>query len=340
MSTKIKILWIDDDCENHREDVRNLEGENSNLIIDIIHPTKLFDKKSLKKANYDLFLLDYFLNEMPSSDGSKYPDEGLTIAGKIKEKHPELPVYGVSHQENKGMFGTASQPSKAIFDKIFTFLEIQRKGANILYWDAIDFKKIRKIPKEDVDALLTLLKAPVFSQSRLKQVLPDDLRRGIDTKREGNSIAFARWTQEKLLSIPGFLYNDLQAATHFGMTEEKFREVVQESKLKKAKYIGIFSKTSPTLWWVSELNNFIFSSSKAKKFKFNNTWELAPLIFKIEEGDFSKCAVCNECYPDIVGIDLADATHHAPIHYRCSEPYPAIKRELFFDEIRGFKQAP
>lgn len=340
MNTRIKILWVDDDCENHREDARNLESENNNLIVEIVHPTKLSSKITSKKAKYDLFLLDYFLNQMRSSDGDKFPDEGLTIAGKIKENYPELPVYGVSHLVDQGMFGVAAQPSKAIFDKIFTFQEIQRKGAHILYCDALDFKIIRNIPKRDIEALFKLLKAPENVQNRIKQVLPDDLRQGIDTKKEGNSIAFARWTQEKFLRIPGFVYNDLYAATHLGMTLGKYLEIAGNSKLGTTKYSGIFSKTSPTLWWVSKLNNIVFSSSLAKKSQYNNTWELAPLLFNIEKDDYSKCVVCKERYPDIVGIDLADETHYAPVHYRCSESYPAAKRELFFDEIRGFKRPP
>jgi len=337
MSSGIRILWIDDDCVNHKEDAKNLEYEMPNLTIEIIHPTILEKKLKSKTKKPDLFLVDYFLNQTPSPDNKKFPDKGLTTAGRLKENYLELPVYGVSHLVNEGMFDSAAQAANSVFDKIFTFQTIQNNGANILFWDARDFKIIRNVQKEDIDALLSTLKAPDSLKSRLQLVLPDALRKGIGTKKEGNSIAFGRWMIEKFLQTPGFLYDDLHAATHLGLTETAFKRISSDKKFKKIKYSGIFSKTSPDLWWVSELNNLVFSSPKAKKMDCDTTWEIAPSIFGISGEECSKCVVCGEPYPELVGINLDNEKKLAPVHYRCSEPYLSKKREMFFDEIRGFK---
>jgi hypothetical protein len=337
MSSHIRILWVDDECENHEEDARNLEHEIPNFTIEIIHPTELERKLKSKTKKPDLCLVDYFLNQTPSSENKKFPDRGLTAVGSLKENYLELPVYGVSHLVNDGMFDTAAQAANSVFDKIFTFQTIQNDGAKILYWDARDFKKIRNTEKENIDALLTTLEAPESIKSRLQLVLPDAFRKGLGTKKEGNSIAFGRWVYEKFLQTPGFLYDDLHAATHLGLTETAFKRISQNKKFKKIKYSGVFSKTSPDLWWVSELNNVIFSSPKAKKMDCNTTWEIAPSIFGISDEECSQCIVCNESYPELVGINLDDENKLAPVHYRCSEPYPSKKRELFFDEIRGFR---
>ena len=346
MSTDIRILWIDDDCENHKEDAKNLEHAMPSLSIEIIHPTKLEEKLKLEQKNMpDLYLVDYYLNEKPSSaGGEKYPDRGITVAGKLKENYPNFPVYGVSHRDDKGIFGNESQAANSVFDKILTFKILQDNGANILFWDAKDYEKIRNIRKENIDDLFLILKVPDSIKCRIQLVLPDTLRKGLGTKKEGNSIAFGRWVFEKFLQTPGFLYDDLHAATHLGMNEAAFKRISQdkkyEKKFKKIKYTGIFSKTSQDLWWVSELNNLVFSSSRAKKIDHNMTWEIAPILFNISDDEYSKCIVCNEPYPELVGINREDEKNIAPIHYRCSETYPFKKQELFFDEIRGFNLTP
>jgi hypothetical protein len=337
MSSSIRILWIDDDYVNHEDDAKNLESEISNLTVEIIHPVDLEKKLKSKIKKPDLFLVDFFLNQIPAPDGRIFPDRGLTVAGKLKERYPELPIYGVSHEEKRGMFDTDAQAAKSVFDKQLTFETVQNDGAKILYWDARDFRIIRIAEKENIDALLSTLKAPESIKDRFQLVLPDALRNGLGTKKEGNSIAFGRWILEKFLPTPGFLYDDLHAATHFGLTETAFKRISKEKRFKKIKYSGIFSKTSSDLWWVSELNNLVFSSPKAKKIDSDTTWEIAPSIFGISGVESSKCVVCNEPYPELVGINLDDENKLLPVHYRCSEPYPSKKRELFFDEIRGFK---
>lgn len=333
MNSPIRILWIDDD-ETHIEDSKNMMFEQKNFLIELIHPTEFeetFDK--YKKGTIDLFLIDYFLNEKYSNKNKKYNDKGLKIAGKIKENFPDYPVYGVSHNIEEGIFGQEAQPANNCFDKILTFKEVQ-DGAFMLYWDAKYYNQIRNLPQNDVDALINLLKPPENSIDKLKQVLPNELRDGLGTKSEGNAIAFGRWVQKKILTFPGFLYNNLRAATHLGMTENKF--INKKNSFKKAKYTGLFSETHD-LWWVSELDNIVFSSPKILKLKFDNTWELAPRIFNVPQEDYSKCIVCKEQYPELVGINIRNKKQIAPVHYRCSEPCRSIKREIFFDEIRGYK---
>jgi len=337
MSSSIRILWIDDDYVNHEDDAKNLESEISNLTVEIIHPVDLEKKLKLKIKKPDLFLVDFFLNQIPAPDGRIFPDRGLTVAGRLKERYPELPIYGVSHEEKRGMFDTDAQAAKSVFDKQLTFETVQNNGAKILYWDARDFRIIRIAKKEDIDALLSTLKAPESIKDRFHLVLPDALRQGLGTKKEGNSIAFGRWILEKFLTTPGFLYDDLHAATHLGLTETVFRRISKNKKFNRIKYSGIFSKTSPDLWWVSELNNLVFSSPKVKKIDSDATWEIAPTIFGIAGEECSKCVVCSDPYPELVGINLDNENKLAPVHYRCSESYPSKKREMFFDEIRGFK---
>jgi hypothetical protein len=272
--------------------------------------------------------------------GQKFGYQGFTIAGMIREKFPESPIYGVSvevSQKSNGIFGSRSQAAIEVYDKIFSFSEIQSQGDKILYYDAIDFKKIRESKKGNVKTLLDLLKAPLIDGDRLKLILPNDLKNGLKFYDRGNSMAFSRWVLKDLLFTPGFLYNKLQSATHLGMTIVTFEKYI--NKFNESRYTGIFSETSEPLWWVSKLDEKIFSYSISKKTSEVNTQKLASKIFKLSKNQCAKCIYCGELFPETVGINLDDENDKKPVHYKCSIPHPKLKNKMYFDEPRAFKIA-
>jgi len=344
---KVKILWIDDEVTDHTEDAKNLKYARKELEITIIHPTnldsKLYQLKMSKKIP-DLFLVDYFLDEVKFEEGDdgKYAHRGLTVAGKLREIEPEHPVYVVTQKDTKkeGIFFSEAQAVRAVFDKILTFKEVQREGHNVLYYDALDYRSIRTSPRRNLEVLFDLLQAPDDLKKRLVLVLPEELREGLAASGsakhpEGNPIAFAKWVQEILLSVPGFLYNELYTATYLGLTIETFKNL--SPKFKKAEYSGSFAKTTPTLWWVSKLSDIIFSMPKARKINKTNPWELSPILFSVSKKMQTKCIVCGDPFPETVGINLKNDSDFEPVHYKCSIPHPNKRRELYFDEPRGFK---
>ena len=313
----------------------------------MVHPTNLGGKLTeLRKDKKipDLFLVDYFLDEIKfeGEGNGKYQHRGLAVAGRLRELAPECPIYVVSQKDTKkeGIFLTEAQAARAVFDKILTFKEIQREGPNILYYDAIDYRYIRKSTRRDLKALFKLLQAPDDLVERLKLILPDELREGLASLGslsypEGNAIAFAKWAREVLLTTPGFLYDELHAATYLGLTIRAFRTISKE--LKKANYNGVFSRTTPHLWWVTKINQMIFSFPKAKETNKTNPWELSPIVFNFHKKAQARCIICGEFFPETVGINLRDDSDLKPIHYRCSIPHPNKRRELYFDEPRGFE---
>ncbi len=344
---EVHVLWVDDDKDDHLDDAKNLECARKGLCIEMFHPLVLHSKL-LKLRNSgempDLFLVDYYLDLVANGKNGKFKQRGLSVAGMIREIDPERPIYVITQQETKveGIFYSVAQAARECFDRILMFKEIQREeGPNILYYDALDHRAIRESLRGDLKALFELLQAPDDVTETLKLVLPNELKNGLSAKKstkhpEGNVIAFARWTREILLRVPGFLYEELYASTHLGMLIDSFREI--SPRLKKARYSGIFARTSPPLWWVSELNDIVFSNQKAWKIDKTNLWEVAPTVFSTPKEGLAKCEVCGESFPETVGINLKDDKDLKPVHYRCSRPYlQKRKRELYFDEPRGFE---
>ena len=340
----IDVYWIDDDVSDRNEDVANIENKNKNLKLILIHPDEfvnhIYEKVNSKKQP-DLFLCDYFLNRIINEQtGKKFPHQGFTVAGIIREKYPEFPIYGVTVEDSEksnGIFGSRAQAAEEVYDKIFSLRIIKDEGYKILYYDAIDFERIRVSKRGNVNTLLDLLKAPLVDSNRLRLILPNDLKKGLKFYDSGNSIAFSRWVLKDLLFTPGFLYNKLQSATHVGMTTVTFERHI--NKFNESKYTGIFSETSEPLWWVSKLDEKIFSYQVSKKSSEVSTQKLATKIFKLSKNQSAKCIRCGELFPETVGINLDDEDDKKPVHYKCSIPHPKLKNKMYFDEPRAFKLA-
>jgi hypothetical protein len=170
--------------------------------------------------------------------------------------------------------------------------------------------------------------------------LPEELRSGLalegEGRRGGDSIAFARWLRGKLMAIPGFVYNEFRVATHLGVTSAGFRSVSQ--RFDKARYVGVFHETAEPLWWVSKVDEILFSLEGAKNMEVKEPWEVAPEILGIPETQRTKCVVCGKGYPETVGTDVDDELNEQPVHFRCSTVDRNRKAELFFDEPHAFKR--
>lgn len=337
--TNLVVYWIDDVLE-HREDVKNLMFKNKKLKVLFYHPNEFIEKINVRLDDYqpDMFLVDYFLNRISDENKKKYDFKGLTLAGTIRENYPMHPIYAMTNEtlfKMDGPFTSEAYASKNTFDKIFNYNEIQKYGDNILYNDAIYYKLLRQTPQKNVKSLFNLLNTPDNIRETLRTVLPTDLRCGLNNNKQGNCMAFARWVRYELLIKPGFLYDIDFTANYLGTTIESFEKI--STKLSKAKYRGIFSKTTEPLWWVSELDRIIFSYKKAKEIKEVDVWRVAPLIFDIPSKNLSKCGICGEPYPEAIGVNINNNDDWRPVHYKCSEPDPNVKQKLYYDEIRAFK---
>lgn len=338
LKKKMEILWVDDQISEREEDKKNIIDKQPDLKIDLIHPVDFLSTGfPYLEKKYDLYLIDIRLNEFANKKtGKKCPFQGSTIDSIIREKYPDTLIYGLSQDYTKIKGDEESFLIGSVFDRFFDFKEIKDSGHIILYHDAIDFQKILKVKQKNLSEIFKLLCVPDEYGERLKLALPASLKNGIGTLPEGTCQAFSRWVQKVLLKTPGFLYNELYTATYLGLSLTSFKKIEQNYDLPKAQYSGVFSKSNESLWWVSSLNQRILSDPVAKTFKTLNPWEISPKIFGCIEADQTKCIICDKLFPERIGINISDPDELAPVHIRCSKPYPGKEVILYFDEYRGF----
>lgn len=329
---KVKIAWIDDNIKDRESDKKNIESEN--LEIKIILPK--FFENNIKKEIFDLYLVDYFLDEK-ENDGERYEHKGIAIAGIIRDEYPLVPIYATSNKiKNKnGIFKSKSGLARNMFDRVLPFKEIQMKGKKILYKDALSFREIKNTKKNDWKALMKLLGAPNDTIDYIRLVLPTDLKSGFSDDDQNFLISFADWLFNILFNIPGFLYDEFNTATYLELTLEGFLKIKEE--FIQAEYKGIFSETIDKLWWKNSLNDILLSKSDNINGNDFHPCEIISELFEIKDKDFARCCVCNEKLPDSLGVNIKNKMDIRPVHYFCSIPDENIKRELYFDEARLFE---
>lgn len=343
MSDTISVLWIDD--ENQTTEAKNLGFES--LHIQWEHP-KDIDSVLEKYENSgveapDLFLIDFYLSQKPINDET-YQHQGLVLTALIREKYPEHPIFLVTAaitENGDTKLQKWSQAAESIFDKIIAFEKIQREGKEILYYDALDYRKTReKTARNNINALFELLKAPDSIKETLFLVLPDTLKSGLmpisGDNPEGNTIAFARWVLRSLLFNPGLLYDKTYTSTLLGVSEKGFGRISR--KFSKAMYTGIFSNTTEPMWWASTINDIVFSYKKSQELKSSDLWVVSNAIFSITEEERSKCAVCDDFFPETVGTNIDNPNEVKPVHYKCSAPDKNKQRQLYFEGFRVFNR--
>jgi CheY-like chemotaxis protein len=343
MTQQLQILWVDDEKEDREPDKENIERKNDKLEIKLIHPNDLLE--SLKKEKPDLFLIDFYLNRralvkisIKGKSSEKYPYKGLTADSIIREKCPDIPIYCTSSYYKTLQKDPIFYLICSSFDRFLDFNNIQNQGHEILYFDALDFKRIRESGKQGISSILSLLAAPEEEHEKLKLTLPSSLRQGLYQNKEGNSLVLAKWINNVLFQNPGILYDDLFSATFLGIKLDDFKGIAfSEDKIKTAQYKGIFSKTNTPFWWKSKLLQNVFSFEKIAKYPDKSPCVVAPDMLKIPKKSRTKCIVCGKEYPECVGINLTNSSDCSPVHIRCSEPYIKRKTELYFEEYRGFK---
>jgi len=338
----VRIVWIDDEPD-HKEDARNLESKRRKLKIEFIQPIEFEDFLNKRENRVDLFLVDDRLI-LRRNIRSTFNRRGLSVAAQIRERFPEIPIYLFSaYPRGFGIYTTLAEAAESLADEILDLKKIQREGHDVLYYDAIDYRRIKESRRGSITVLLDLLDSPKDDQQRIVSALPESLKTGLShssraTSSTGNSIAFAKWTKRSFLKFPGFVYNPIYSATMLGMTLESF--INHRSKFEGARYTGIFAKTwGNDLWWSSKLREIVFNTA-ARKLPGDDTTDLKRLVEKLlrlRDPEIAKCVICGKRYPDIVGINEEDETDCKPVHYRCSTKHPRKQEALYFDEIRQFK---
>jgi len=341
---KIIICWIDDD-KDHELDAKNLEmkmirSSNKGKVL-FYHPRR-FKNIIESKKRIDLFLMDYQLNTIADSKGKKYEGKGISYIGLLRENYPDIPIYAFSALPKLGASANQTYVLEKETEYRLDYSEIQDRGHELLYHDALDYKTIRKATRKGINELIKLLKPPEIEKERIMGLLPHILKicefKGIKTENiAGKSLDFASWVRKILLPKPGFLYNQIHSATAIGMTETAFLD--RKDTFASALYTGVFSASlTEGLWWKAKLYEVVtrkaIEQSSASEMS-SDIRKIGVTAFNLKDTEIARCVFCGAQFPDTVGIDEDDL--EKPVHFRCSEVSPEDTKTLFFDDRRVIK---
>jgi len=323
MKTMRQIIWIDD--EPNRKKTADLLNESSTIPVDF----RSMKNKDLAKEveiilggpQPSLVVLDHILDQTAPS--SALLRRGSTIAEAIKEKWPTCPVIGVTGVDRIDRIDVRTRQT---YDDLFESVNFGQYYERI---DAIakDFAKIAGRKPKSISDVVDLLQPPKDDVSRLKATLPQDLNK----TRDGSVASrLYRWVSRVLRGRPGFLYDELWAATFLGLNETGFKKV--EKLFTPALYGGVFMVTNEPRWWQSRLSAVLYEKSTPREGEL--TWHVGRRLRGIRAEHFSKCYVCKDDFPDTVAfLDKASDQWRA-MHASCTELDPRFKRELYFEDLR------
>lgn len=320
MSTSRRIVWIDDnpDRASTAEAVDavfiDVKGKDIAQVIEEL----------LKGSPSSLVILDHILDK--TSTKNPVFQKGSTIAEAIKEKWPFCPVVGITNVDN---FNDIDLRTKHTYDVIFPFYDfgkyIQRIGAI-----KRGFALVTKTKPRTARKLVQLLRPPVDDMERLLAALPDDLKEKEYSKDASVASRLHDWVNH-LLERPGFLFDELWAATFLGLTEKGFEKVSR--RFVRGKYTGVFAYQNEPRWWVTQLSVILYKQRSPEANELS--WHTGRRLPGIKKQYFSRCCACkDESPPETVAyLDAAGTQRHA-MHLKCTEFHPHHKRELYFEDIR------
>jgi hypothetical protein len=250
---RLRFVWVDDK-KSRVEDFRDvIEAGLSNMraTIDIIEVKQdILDllsqwTKENEENPPDLFIIDHIFNQtLP------FGLKGSSVAHLLRGAFPKVPMVCVTAMFNRP--NSFDQEDISEYTALFLF---QHLDAHIedLYAIARDFRKLHISTTSIQEHFVACLKAPRRDRQDLLRVLPEEFH---GEKHATTEHRMARWIFNTLLKRPGFLYDELHAATLLGLSESGFKKV--EALFEKAKYKGVFATDKDPRWWVSAIRTTLF----------------------------------------------------------------------------------
>lgn len=325
MSSKLKVVWIDDNSQREKE-ATNLSHKISADVKFICvnkYNTEQFQKELAGLSKPDIVLMDHSLDTTLSDTFRT----GSTTATVLHDKWPGCPIVCV----------TGVGPDLLLSRQRLTYQEvflISNISTNYYSIEAIatGFRLINANKIESIENIFNKINAPEEEFARLSKILPKELKENFNDP--SYSLQFYRWFSTVLYSRPGFLYDRLWAATILGLNESGFEKV--ESLLVDAEYKGIFNDQSRKRWWksllLSKLGELVEESGLP--------WVIGRHLPGINEEDYSNCYASGDNYPETVAFEdeSITSTQYA-MKLKNTLPHPKYENLLFFEEIRIMKAA-
>jgi len=179
----------------------------------------------------------------------------------------------------------------------------QDSELELLYAIARDFSRcVEAATTSDVETkIVELLGTPASEMQSLEKVLPSEFK---VSELRTTPHRIARWILGMFIARPGYLYNEIRAATLLGLSLEGFAKVSEQ--FRDSKYTGVFATEADPRWWVvnlhEQLAKFVPEAGQS------STQRAGRQLAGISEADYSKCYSDDTCNPPPDSVAFLDGT--------------------------------
>lgn len=253
MSDKtLNLYWLDDDTSRFEAFKTLLEDSASDFDLTVkVYPIEVDSGISVLILNWekappapppDLFMLDHiFVADLP------HRLNGNTLAHLLRRTFADIPLVSVT-----AMYATRSDSSGQDVNEYTALFHYNHLSERVedLFSIARDYAIVTPSSWEE---LVKLLGVPDSEKKVLKLAVPQELLREITPTKRNQLV---RWIRDDLLSKPGYLFDELHAATFLGLSIAGFRKVQQQ--FQEALYRGPFRLEKKPLWWQTRLRDSLY----------------------------------------------------------------------------------
>lgn len=326
----INFLWLDDEPANGS---KHIASDELKLKKGISKSSSFINVKgkdmwaALKNdvyptlGRYDIILIDH--NFGATLDASL---TGSTVAESIRDREKKLPIIAITNVSDidihkQSAYDDVIEFTRDISQKV-DYLKSISEGYHILN------KILNKKKPATNDDLLKLMKAPKDDHERIRKIMPHELK----SKMSDPSFAslFYKWIKFKFMERPGFLLDRLWTSTLLGIKENRFSIV--EGLFEKAKYGGIFSRTSNGRWWQSKIKKILFDTLSDQPEML--PWRLGHTLPGLSSSDIPICHACKDKFPEIIAFTDETGKTSRPMHIKCTKLHKEYESSLYFEDIR------
>jgi hypothetical protein len=283
MSDKtLNIYWLDDQVVRFQEFKQLLEESGQDFALDVHLNTIEVDKNIMSLISAweenvptpapDLFMLDHiFVEHLPLRMN------GNTLAHLLRIIFPSVPLVSVT-----AMYADRNQSGQDVheYTAIFHYNKLS-DCLEELYSVARDYPRL-KFPTWE--AFVGELHVPDSECSVLRMAIPQELLEEYTPTKHSQLV---KWVRTVLLQNPGFLFDELHAATFLGLSVAGFQKV--KPMFAEALYRGPFATSSRPVWWQTRLRDCLYQIVGAVAPDYSQA--AGRLIIEFEEADFCRCYV-------------------------------------------------
>lgn len=377
MNDPIHVTWIDDqfaesDPNNSRvKIVKEIDSAGeSQLKIERVASTTEDFSHWLSSLNDqvttlpDILILDFRLTRHPDIYSSVSLDNGY----KIREALDPTPLRHVPKYLVSIVLDANNGPDDAGFDWILGDPSDAERVAKQLIDDGQDYRKLKGLVQESglsnscsseiddkANLLIKHLETPLSIHEELGEIVAYAIdqachfaHRQEELKISGESgsvdaiaMHLSRWIRNKLLVRNGPLIDALSVANLLGADQDYFSKELADrinSEHPSALYQGLFRNPNSCRWWRDDILEWIYEIHPT--IVSGPVSRIAPQVaekLNIPDESRSRCAVCNDLWPDVVACDSEDTTEYRQVHRRCSA---IVEYQTFspgLNELRTFE---